>query len=280
LSAASSKQVCCEQVTLESGGERINEVPSAVTPLLVSDLPVCLWWRAEPRLGDRLFKRLAGTSDRVIIDSADFNSPYEDLRTLAALLRERPLRTAYSDLNWARLTAWRALLAGFYDVPRYRTLLEQIDEVVIEYAPPSAGAERISPRALVLAGWLASRLGWKPKEGRDRSPSVVRFEAKENDVVVEFRRTESEAIEAGRIALVSLSTAADSTATFNVKRSADRLRIETDINIGEQNKIQRVLSYENHTEAQLIARGIEIQGRDRVFEEAALAAAEMIGQLH
>ena len=282
MPTATSKQVCCEQVTLEAGGQQVNEVPSATIPLLLSDLSIYLWWRAVPRLGDRVFKRLVDTSDRVIIDSAEFASPHEDLLTLATLLRESPRWTAFSDLNWARLTAWRALLAGFYDVPHYRHSLDQLDSVVIEYTPPTADPAAIPPRALILAGWLASRLDWKVNPGgttRKDASTVFEFEARGRKVTVEFATAQNVAIEAGRIAFVTLASAGSSSATFNVKRSADRRRIETDVILGDERKIQRVLSYENWSEAELVGRELEILGHDRVYEQAILAAGEMVAAL-
>jgi glucose-6-phosphate dehydrogenase assembly protein OpcA len=107
-----SKQVCCEQVTLRAGGEQVNEVPSAVVPLLLSDLSVYLWWRAVPRLEIAYSSVLSMLPIAVIIDSASFASPHADLLSLATIMRESPRWAAFSDLNWARLGAWRGLLAG------------------------------------------------------------------------------------------------------------------------------------------------------------------------
>ncbi|MFY9574764.1 MAG: glucose-6-phosphate dehydrogenase assembly protein OpcA, partial [Blastocatellia bacterium] len=161
LPTGTSKQVCCEQVTVNTAGSGVLDLPSAISPLLLSDLPVYLWWRDVPSIEDKtLFRKLADISDRVIIDSALFKDSYRDLASMATVLNETPRWTAISDLNWARLTAWRALLAGFYDVPDYRPQLDQLDQVVVEYAPPSAESSAIPPRAMLLGGWLASRLKW------------------------------------------------------------------------------------------------------------------------
>jgi glucose-6-phosphate dehydrogenase assembly protein OpcA len=280
MPTATSKQVCCEQVTLEAAGQQVNEVPSATIPLLLSDLSIYLWWRAVPRLGDRVFKRLVDGSDRVIIDSADFASPHQDLSTFATLLRESPRWTAFSDLNWARLTAWRALLAGFFDVVTYREALAQLDGVVIGCAPPAADPTAIPPRALMLAGWLASRLEWKVNPGgtsRRENATLFEFVAKERKIKVEITTTQN--VEAGRLGFVTLSTAGNSPTTFTVKRSEDRRRIETDVILGDERKIQRVLSYENWSEAELIGRELEILGHDRVYEQAILIAGEMVSAL-
>ncbi|HVF89207.1 MAG TPA: glucose-6-phosphate dehydrogenase assembly protein OpcA, partial [Blastocatellia bacterium] len=261
---SSQKQVCCEEVAITATGSMVDEAPSTVAPLLLSDLPVYLWWRAVPQLTDRVFKRLVDISDRVIIDSANFADPRGDLINLATFLKEKPRWTAFTDLNWARLTAWRALVAGFYDVPAYRPLMEQLGKVVIEYSPCSQDKESIPPRALLLGGWLASRLGWKidplPRASTDEA-TTYELRAEGRAVTIEFARTRRPRIEPGHLAFVALSSSASPSSTFNVRRSSDGTRIETEVNV--ETRIQRVLSYESCGEGALIRRELEFSGHDR-----------------
>jgi glucose-6-phosphate dehydrogenase assembly protein OpcA len=277
IPTAMTRQVCCEQVTIKASGDHIDETPSLIAPLLISDLPVYLWWRATARAKDRaLFRRLVDISDRVIIDSADFNDPHTDLVKMAAALRESPQSTAFSDLNWARLTTWRALLAGFYDVAEYRGVLDRLGRVVIEHSPPAANPEAISARALLLGGWLASRLGWEFERvaGEGRPYSFV-FSGGDRMVRIDFMKTDRE-IEPGHIARVRLESSADLSAIFSVQRSADGTRIETEVVYGKRRNVQRVLSYEGMSESTLIGREIEILGHDRVYEQAVLAVGAFI----
>lgn len=279
LPTANSKQVCCEEVTITARGAQVNEAPSAVASLLLADLPVYLWWRAVPRLSDRVFRRLTDLADRVVIDSADFADQQGDLIDLAASLRESPRWTAFSDLNWARLTTWRALLASFYDVAEYRPLLDRMSQVMIEYSPLAQDGNAIPARAMLLAGWLASRLGWK-LETATRSDRTTAFALTTagGKVTIEFVPT-SRQIEPGHLALVKLTSAADGAAAFNVRRSGDGQRIETSVTLGEERHIQRVLGYEGWSESALIGRELEILGHDRVYEQAILASGELAGAL-
>lgn len=282
LPSDSSKQVCCEQVTITAGSAQADEVPSAVAPLLLSDLPAYLWWHAVPRLADKaLFRRLVDLSDRVVIDSAHFRDPEADLGSLAVVLTETPRWTALSDLNWARLTAWRALLAGFYDIADYRPLLNQLKQVTIRYAPPAADSAVIPTRALLLAGWLASRLRWTAQPGtakRTPASASLEFSVDGRSFGLEFAHTRRE-IEPGHLALVTLESGANQSVSFTVRRSADAQRIETSVTRGEEKGVQRVLSYEGLSETELIGRELEILGHDRVYEQAVLAAGEMIKAL-
>ena len=278
LPSASSKQVCCEQVTITAGGAQAAEVPSAVAPLLLSDLPVYLWWHAVPNLADPLFRRLVDLSDRVVIDSANFRDQQADLASMAAVLNDTPRWTALSDLNWARLTAWRALLAGFYDIARYRPMLNQLKRVTIRYAPPAMDSSIIPTRALLLAGWLASRLRWRVQHGstkRTTGSTSLGVSVDGRGFELEFAHTRRK-IEAGHLTLVTIESDADQPITFAVRRSADGQRIETSVTRGEEKGIQRVLSYEGLPQTELIGRELEILGHDRVFEQAVLAAGQMI----
>jgi glucose-6-phosphate dehydrogenase assembly protein OpcA len=279
LPTPTSKQVCCEQITITASEDHLDEAPSATAPLLISDLPVYLWWRAVPQAADKqLFGRLVEISDRVVIDSSQFNDPRGDLSNMAATLGAGRW-AALSDLNWARLTAWRALIASFYDVPDYRPLLDQLNKVVIRYSPPSADGSAIATRALLMGGWLASRLGWRLKSGTaNRAQGQAAFDmvdASGRNIKIEFARTER-AIEPGHIAHVMLTSAADISTVFSVRRSADGSRIETAVTQEKEKRAQRVLSYEALSESALIARELEILGRDRIYEQAVQAAAEMI----
>jgi glucose-6-phosphate dehydrogenase assembly protein OpcA len=228
-------------------------------------------------LQDRtLFRKLVELSSRVIIDSAGFNNPGGDLKGLATILKETPKWTAISDLNWARLTAWRGLLAGFYDVQEYRPLLDQLDRIVIEHSPPDNADAPVAARALLLAGWLSSRLGWKLVERVDSGASIqFAFDASARKLTLEFKPTERK-IEPGRLASVTVHSAVDETASFAVRRSTDSSRIETVVKLGAESRGKRVLGYESLSESALIGKELDILGNDRVYEQAVIGASDLV----
>ena len=71
-----------------------------------------------------------------------------------------------SDMNWGRITTWREMIAGFFDVPAQRPYLDEIGHVNIQYAiTPGPREGRHGPvnrtQALLMAGWLAwGKLLW------------------------------------------------------------------------------------------------------------------------
>jgi glucose-6-phosphate dehydrogenase assembly protein OpcA len=133
------REVCSEVIELRLRGMRAKAPASIVEPLLISDLPVFLRWRGEPPWGAQELDQLVGVTDRLIVDSTEWDDLPFPYRKLAELFD----RTAVSDIAWARTSRWRALLA---------TLWPDIANV---------GTVRVTgtrAQALLIVGWLRSRL--------------------------------------------------------------------------------------------------------------------------
>src|SRR5262245_19357104 len=164
-------QVCCEQITIEARGAAVPYVPGTILPLLVPDVPVMLWWpRGEP-FDNSIFARLSSLADRVIVDTATFAAPEAGLARLAGLIGGD---TAISDLAWTRLTPWRELAAQFFDAAAMLPHLDEIHSVTVDYeAQPGAMHDRT--QALLLIGWLGSRLGWQLAAAPVEHDGTTRF---------------------------------------------------------------------------------------------------------
>jgi glucose-6-phosphate dehydrogenase assembly protein OpcA len=277
LLGGNRRQICGEQVTIEAAGAGLATAASAIEPLLVPDVSVFLWWKDIPHYEDKLFNRLIELSDRVVIDSTCFDHPYEDLSRLAQILRERPQLMSVSDLNWGRLTAWRTLIASFWDVPDYKPYLDKIDSIAIEYDPPDVDKNEIAPMALLTVGWLASRLGWKLEGlGEKESGTTFRLRANEERIInIEMRAIEREGYGDGWLTALTIS-AENSSAGFHVAFSEDRKNLVTEARIDNSRTVGRVLSYERKTEGQRLSRELSLAGRDLIYEEALAVAAAMI----
>lgn len=159
-----SGRVDFEQILVRGRGQVRERIMSVIEPLLVPDLPVFAWWTGTPPIGSPQFSDVVSLAHRLLVDSADFARPEAMLPELARMCFSGPRRCALTDLNWARLTAWRELLTQFFDVPAWRALLPAIDGVRVSFAVDADGREIHPSQALLLIGWLASRLGWRAAE--------------------------------------------------------------------------------------------------------------------
>jgi glucose-6-phosphate dehydrogenase assembly protein OpcA len=276
-SRGGAKQVCGEQVTIEAGGVAVETVASAIEPLVVPDVPVFLWWKDIPHEEDKLFDRLVELSDRVVIDSLVFDQPHEDLKRLAQIIAARRQYMLASDLNWGRLTSWRNLIASFWDVPAYRPHLDAIDDVLIEYDPPDASSGEIAAQALLVAGWLAAALKWRPTGEFAREGGNARWvmQAGERKLNIMFRAAGDRHGCDGLVATLTLKCAATD-AEFYVGVNEGWTKLETSARIGDARTIGRVVSYEAKSEGERLSRELNILSRDAVYEGAVGAVGQMI----
>jgi glucose-6-phosphate dehydrogenase assembly protein OpcA len=129
-----------EVVELTLRGSRSKAPASVVEPLLISDLPVFLRWRGEPSWGSAELEQLVELTDRLIVDSTE----WDDLPGSYEQLTELFPRCAVSDIAWARTSRWRSHLA---------TLWPEIADV------QTLGVRGTAAQAWLLCGWLRSRLG-------------------------------------------------------------------------------------------------------------------------
>jgi glucose-6-phosphate dehydrogenase assembly protein OpcA len=277
-----SRNLCCEEITLTADGRFVSELPSAAIPLLVPDLPVFLWWRDKVSAEDRVFAQLCLAARRVVIDSADFQDLPSDFVAVSQLLNRRCDQTVLlSDINWARLTPWRASLANFYDVADYHTALNQITHVQI-YFVSETGNSIVSSQPLLLASWLGSRLSWKFAGASEvhQSPQALAFQFKTNDRLIRVSVTEAQrpAMKPGRVCEIELKSS-DPPARFLVYRSEDGLHLETHTTIGERSYPGRLVPVGNWSEAQILSREMEILCNDNIYEDAIKVAAELLRHL-
>lgn len=134
------RRLVTEVVELTLRGARANAPASIVEPLLISDLPVFLRWRGEPPWGAPELDQLVDVTDRLIVDSNEWESLTDPYRQLAELFP----RCAASDIAWARTSRWRSHLA---------TLWPAIADV------RTVRVRGTAAQAWLLCGWLRSRLG-------------------------------------------------------------------------------------------------------------------------
>jgi Glucose-6-phosphate dehydrogenase subunit N-terminal domain len=131
-----------EVITLRLRGARADAPASVVAPLLIPDLPVFLRWRGRPAFGASYFERLADLVDRVVVDSSE----WPDVPAAYGELKQLFEHTVVSDIAWRRGLPYRWELAHLWPE------IADVRELTV-----------VGPRpdAVLLAGWLGSRLGRK-----------------------------------------------------------------------------------------------------------------------
>lgn len=172
--------VCSEQIILRGDAEAGPLVPSAVRALLLGNLPTVFLdlHGGDPRLW---VQELADRADLVLYDTSE-SPTLEDAgsvwRTIAADTDHR-----VRDLAWSRLTPWREILAEGFDSAHLASACRNLREVTLEHG--AAETESLPSCLLLLAGWLASRLGWRV---RMTEHDGATFDAPQGSVRLRFAR--------------------------------------------------------------------------------------------
>jgi len=188
-------EVCCEQIVLTASGAHSGELAASAASLLVPDLPVALWWTGQPHFAGREFTRLMAISDHLIVDSRCFTDTAAGLTHLIACARDHK-QVAVNDINWLRFAPWREQMADLFDEPAYRPLLFAVARMDIDYA---AGAGSNPCQAVLLAGWLASRLKWSVVRCTEDSRGAYHAAVETADGDRSHSRREARARIAGRL---------------------------------------------------------------------------------
>jgi glucose-6-phosphate dehydrogenase assembly protein OpcA len=275
--ADGAQPVLYEQILARVRGDFDERVASVVIPLLVPDLPVFLWWTGTPPSDARRLDDLVGLADRFIVDSADFARAD---RTLPEVARLGRLGVGVTDLNWARLTHWRELLAQFFDVPSWRPFLDGVTGIRTGFAVDMDGRDIHPSQALLLLGWLASRLGWRPVEAlAPAEAGGLLFRMQRADgaaVMVRLRPRFERGLDAGDVSGVRIQAMVGrDAAEFVVKRAPDERHATATAIVNGMVRTERVVPLPALSIRELLGEELSIAGNDHVYEAALSVLMEL-----
>jgi len=131
-----------EVVLLSAAATLTDDVSSLVTPLLLPDAPIVAWWAGEAG-AHPVETTIGAMAHRRITDAASCHAPLVAIRD-----RAESYRAGDGDLTWARLTLWRAALAGAMDVVASRGDVPGVSVVEVHGSSSSASVD-------LLGAWLA-----------------------------------------------------------------------------------------------------------------------------
>ncbi|HTU98299.1 MAG TPA: glucose-6-phosphate dehydrogenase assembly protein OpcA [Solirubrobacteraceae bacterium] len=170
-----------ESVEIDLGPSHLRALQTICDPVLVSELPTVLW---SPHGHPEAVDAICPLVDVMLLDSDDIDDPSD-----AFARAERLRKHAYIvDLAWLRTTPWRERLAATFDLPERVDALRDIEELEIRHRETSMAS------ALLLAGWLSSRLHWERSHLRLWDGRLAAGEPEgDGEVVVSLHTAEQEA---------------------------------------------------------------------------------------
>jgi glucose-6-phosphate dehydrogenase assembly protein OpcA len=283
----SGEQVCFEEVVLTVRGEAAEHLNGIVAPLVIHDLPTYVWWPGDPPFHDPVFDQLVDAADRLIVDPSDFSDLLLGLRRLTGLRR----RSGIGDLSWKRLGWWQELTAQFFDAPRFRRYLPNLNRLSIRYALPGSGAavppDPTDPeagvsspiaQAILYAAWIAVRLSWRryaTEEPLTDGHLRLTLEGRHEMVDLMIEGVQTDAVPAGELVAIRLRAYGETgSAEFIIDRNGDEATVASNAD-GMTAQLRRV-RMELPTESELLSSSLGTDRDDAVYEAALRAAAVLL----
>ena len=250
-------------MTVHAEGPPAHHLESLAGPLLLPDLPVFLWYPADFTVDSPEFEGMISLADRLVVDPAAAQDQGTCLRELAELLH-REDSPDLGDLQWVSLSPWRGLVAELFHPPERAERLGEIERVEILHAP------RGEARALLLAGWLASTLGWEPESlSRDGNDREVFFSSSSGEVVVEMSADSPDsALQHVRLHAGDMS--------FQVARHRQDSEARSTVTQDGEVVAERTVRLGSFEPGSILGEELHYRGRDEVYRAALKMAVEII----
>jgi glucose-6-phosphate dehydrogenase assembly protein OpcA len=269
VAVSESGGMCYERIVIPYAPGQSKELPACLRALLQQELPVVLWWRYIFNPKDRLFEELSQMAERTIIDSVTLKNPSAGFEKILALANGK---TVVRDINWARIKPWRLALAGFYDVASYRAFLARMTDIKVEYSHQISRQYAVNnSQVLLLFGWLASRLHWRPLGSLNEDVPESRYTLPIDDngrrVTSQFKVYPAISHRHAGIKSIALAVTDHPSGSFSVTRCEDGNHIKTELDLEGLASADKITCLEVGDEAELIANELFSPSMDTVYLE-------------
>jgi glucose-6-phosphate dehydrogenase assembly protein OpcA len=281
LPSATAPETCSELVYLTCGGESAQHMAGLVTPLLIHDLPVTVWWPNEPRFESGASTELLNMADRILVDGSGWSG--DGLAKLGSMTTlPDHYNVEIADFALLRQARWREAIASTFDRPALLPYLGHLDRIEIHYAAHNGtpgGSNVVRP--LYHAAWLAARLqmvveepmvaGAEPWSGYD---ALLRHGRRR--VPVHLQPVESQAA-AGTTLVVELhATRGRSQLWVEVTAYEDGVVVHSSLE-GRPMPERRFHAHRRR-EADLLAETIDTAGRDELTAEVLSVTSRLVAR--
>ncbi|HUS16795.1 MAG TPA: glucose-6-phosphate dehydrogenase assembly protein OpcA [Chloroflexia bacterium] len=286
LADSLGKHVCCEQISVQANSPAaLGRVSNVALNLLITDLPVFLWWAGDRPFQNSVLTNLEDNIDRLIVDSSLFADPLAGLLAMARVLdpafrRAESARYAPGDFNWDRIEGLREATAQVFDTAGFTSSLGRIGSLEIQYARPAEGQLPNPVQAFLFAAWMASRLGWEfhssaPVRGGGPGDVVLTLRQGVRSIPILLRANEGTTSCAGGILRVLLTTNEIRPTTFAIAMADDNLYMDCTVTSEGTESAVRKLRHSPPDDFHLLDSQMEVFGHDEIFEEALVMAGIM-----
>lgn len=270
-----------ETITITVDPKMAGYLASLVSPLPISELPTFLWWPTGDFVGNSLFTDIVEIVDRLVVDSARLGNDARAIAQMRTLLDDED-DPRLGDFTWIRLQPWRQLIAQFFDPAETQESLDEIAQLNISYAQHREDNGSGFAAALLIVGWLGSRLGWEAiepfeprKAGGWTVPLIARNKAgKARDIQV---RLTPDFSPHARFSLrnVEIVAVGDHSGVFSITRT-DKDDLITSSETAHAPYVSRMVYSRRPSTVEMLGDELQQFSADPVFEDAIRLATRLL----
>lgn len=275
--AGGGAHLCHEQIVVTGHGRAADHLNSVVLPLISPELRTYLWWPGQPPFGQRTFHQLLSLSDQFVVDSGEFTSPGDGLANLSLMCRH----SGVNDFQWTRLTAWREVIAQFFDGSTWARYARSIRKISLHFG--QGDAEHAAAALLLILGWMANQLDWEVEsalEGIPSSHQTMSVISGERVIPIDISLIkECDAMRGRMVRFEAVSQPRDEPpARFIIERSAEANHITARTVVHEGADVSRVIPLNIRSVEDLLAYELSLAGHDPLYERAVQKASQLAGR--
>ena len=270
-----------ETIIISADTKVAGHLASLVSPLLMAELPTFLWWPSGDFASSPVFQDLVEIVDRLIVDSAQLGNDAETVAQLRTLLDDED-DPWVGDFTWLRLQPWCHLVAQFFDPPEVQTYLNAIGQVNIFYAETRQDRGSGFAAALLMIGWLGSRLDWEVLEPLERRKSggwtaplrATDKQGKRRDIQIRLTPDQGPAARFS-IRNLEIICVGEHEGVFRIART-DEDDLITSSETADSPFVSRMVFAKRQSTVEMLGEQLQRFGSDRVFEDAIRFATQLL----
>lgn len=273
----------CERAVLRAHGADPNSLDTLVIPLLIPHLQSFLWWLGDPVVDDPGLRSLGAICDRLVVDSQ--LGPAGRLRDLSGLLGRGAAppfsgppwfeRLVLGDVAWSRLDAFQGTVVQVFDEAHRAGYLDGVTSV--EIRGHRGARQPVSAAEALFAGWLSARLGWTMPTWAANGVSLRQGTRR---VALNFSGVRGAHQAAHGAPLEGLRLEAElGRRRLSVELTASRAEGHLTVTETGLGTTHRTVALPQVAETEALSRELARIGRERVYEDAMVAAAQILDAL-
>jgi glucose-6-phosphate dehydrogenase assembly protein OpcA len=255
------RHFCSEEILLRARPGDEHALATAVLALLVPELPARVWLVGDVDITE-LADEIGRAADDLFVDSASARDQLAALGAISRALASGDARVI--DLAWQRTTVWRELIAQLFDGAAGAEL-DRLMRIEI-----SGGRDGPASAALLVGGWLASRLGLAIAAGTRAQAGLLATYYDGTRPVEMCLESSHGGLELERVRLSS----ADAEFLVEMHRNSGHLHVRSTL---AHAPVHRIVAPDADDEASVLAAAIDDVSSPDVFEEALFSALVLAG---